>query len=196
MSTFNHCIFIFSFCIALVTLTTTDSSAQKKKDELACAFFDKEHIDEVLILGYHYFDYHYIQLGVGSVTSSLIYPKLGARFAATGPIWQSISMSIEARVGDSLLIAPQLSYWANDIFALSGFVNFKYGINLITYTDTKDGNLVIRPELGLVNYFDWLPFKGGYIDLVYGYNITVLNPGFEGFNKPHNIALRFYLKYR
>ncbi len=186
----------FRSIVLIVFTSLSFVSLAQKKDAMQCTFFNKDHIDEVLILGYHQLDHKFFQFGIGSVTSQLIYPKAGGRYLATGPIISSISMSLEARLLDSLLIAPQLSYWSNDFFAVMGLRNIKYGLNLITYTNTNDGNLVLRPEIGFVNYFDWMPFKGGYAEIVYGLNIPVLNPKFQGYNKPHNLAVRFYLKYR
>lgn len=187
---FRH-LFLMFFC----TYFFCQNILGQKKSDIACNFFDQEHIDEILILGYHHYNEKYLEIGIGTVTGNIIYPQLGALHEATGPIWRSISMSVEFRLLDSLVIGPQLSYWSNDIFEVSGLGKFQYGCHLISYTNVNDGNLIIRPEIGLVEFFNFLPFKGGFMSLSYGYNIVVLNPDFNKINT-HNLALRFYLKYR
>lgn len=162
--------------------------------DISCVMFEKEHVDEVLILGYSHFKEQFFQIGIGSVRGDVVPPKRGGRYLAAGPYWNSVSMSVEVRLFDSLVFGPQLSYWSNALFEVIDINWLMYGMHLIAYTNASDGALIARPEIGLVKFFEFLPFKGGFANVVYGYNIPILNQTFGGYNT-HNLSLRFYLKY-
>lgn len=155
----------------------------------------------MLTIGYNYFDYHFVQIGLGSIRGDIIPPKNGQRQVATGPYWNSLSMAIELRL-DSLsrgrtLVGTPLSYWSNALFELFDINWLVYGIHAVPYFNlgddaNADGALIMRPEIGLIKFFPFMSFKGGFINLVYGYNLPVINQTFKGYNT-HNLAIRLYL---
>ncbi|MFN6944498.1 MAG: hypothetical protein ACK4ND_06090 [Cytophagaceae bacterium] len=87
------------------------------------------------------------------------------------PFTRILSVSNEIGHTEQLIVAPKISCW------LAG--GFAGGLNLLYYSNFKQGALVFRPEVGIG--FDRLR-------IIYGYNIVITNRS-SGFASSHLIGI-------
>ncbi len=79
---------------------------------------------------------------------------------------------------EKFIIAPKIGAWMANGAA--------YGLNLLYYTNGKEGSLCFRPEIGLgINVFK----------LTYGYNFRLVNRDFENVNM-HALTFTFLIQVK
>jgi hypothetical protein len=109
-----------------------------------------------------------LQLGAGYAGSLLL--EAGVAHHVTGLFWRPfqgvIYASVEAQVGDKLLVGPKLGFWAANIAGLGGCVKFQ--------TNGHQAGLFVRPEAG---------FGYGSVRIYYGHEMRITNPDFGGYNR-------------
>ena len=110
--------------------------------------------------GYNFWKNHYGELGLALNQ----YGRVGHHPAA----W-AYFVSSEIRVGENMVIGPKIGAWIG-----GGSGGLALGLNLIYYTDFVESSLRLRPEIGM-GFGRW--------KVVYGYNIPLMNKGFEAVNK-------------
>jgi hypothetical protein len=121
-------------------------------------FYLEKHVS--LLLGYDFWHNHYGEIGFAYNA-----------FGNTGPepVGWCYFASAEVRIGNKLLAGPKIGAWFG-----GGAAGLALGVNLIYYTDFRDGSLRVRPEVG---------FGVDIWKVVYGYNIPLTHSDFEGVNR-------------
>lgn len=90
------------------------------------------------------------------------------------PITRVFAFTSEFKFLDKFIYAPKAAVWLG-----GGATGMNMGLNVIYYSDSEEGALRCRPEIG----FGFDVFR-----VVYGYNIAITNKNFQYINK-HNFSL-------
>lgn len=121
------------------------------------------------VVGAHGMGTGYGELGFGLVN---YIQERGIPVAASG-----YSASVEIAPGNRTVIGPQISGWLTLLI-------FNVGGSVIYYTDTREGALRLRPELGI---------GAAGFRLTWGYNCALTNSRFGGVNR-NEISVRYVFR--
>ncbi len=120
----------------------------------------KHNVPIRLLIGYSLGKYSYAEVGIAKLKSEL----QGYHLFSSAYV-----VATEILIANKLVIGPKIGVWAS-----GGTSGLAMGLNMIYYTNFKNGIFVFRPEIGIgVNS----------VKVVYGYNMRLQQKVFDKVNK-------------
>ncbi len=109
----------------------------------------------------------------GLSSGQYVFAEIGLSKITSGsdghhPFMSGYFISNEIKLSDRTVVGPKVGVWA-----AGGMSGIAMGVNVIYYTDFKNGSLTFRPEVGIGMDL----FK-----IVYGYNLQLTNKSFDRIN--------------
>lgn len=158
---------ILILTMLIPVLGYSQSASLKINDSISHQYYRKKEL--TIITGYQLQKNHFAEIGIGIMKDGVV---------GYHPSTLIYGLSNELKLSNDFIWGLKAGLW------MGGGMNI--GLNLVNYTDFQENSLRFRPEVGI---------GFGIFRMVYGYNLAIINKGFDGINT-HNFGLNIMLKLK